>query len=69
MKARIKNAVFAFLKEEDGATMVEYGLMVALIAVICMASVKTVGTDLKNLFDNIAGQLNGGGGGGGGGGK
>ena len=33
-----------FVREEDGATMVEYGLMVALIAVVCIAAVTLVGT-------------------------
>ena len=35
-----------FCKDEEGATMVEYGLMVALIAVACIAAVTLIGTDL-----------------------
>jgi pilus assembly protein Flp/PilA len=44
-------------KDEEGATMVEYGLMLALIAVIAMAAVLGVGNATSTLFTNIAGQL------------
>jgi len=48
-----------FFKEEEGATAVEYGLMVALIAVAIIAAVTTLGGALVNIFndaaDNIAG--------------
>ncbi len=40
-------------KDEDGATMVEYGLMVALIAVVCVATVATLGTTLDGKFQAI----------------
>jgi pilus assembly protein Flp/PilA len=43
-----------FVREEDGATMVEYGLMVALIAVVCIAAVTLVGTSLGTLFGRIS---------------
>ena len=36
-------------RDDDGATMVEYGLMVALIAVVCIAAVTLVGTSLSTL--------------------
>ena len=50
---RIKN----FFKDESGATAVEYGLMVALIAVVIIAAVTTVGTNLRDVFTNVAGSL------------
>ena len=43
--------------EEDGATMVEYGLMLALIAVICIGAVALIGTNASTMFTNIAGSL------------
>jgi len=43
--------------EEKGATAVEYGLMVALIAVAIIAAVTLLGTNLTTLFTNIAGSL------------
>jgi len=42
-----------FVGEEDGATMVEYGLMVALIAVVCIAAVTLVGSSLSSLFGRV----------------
>ena len=38
---------------EEGATMVEYGLMVALIAVVAAGAVKLLGVDVKATFDSI----------------
>jgi pilus assembly protein Flp/PilA len=40
-------------KEEEGASMVEYGLMVGLIAVVCIAAITTLGTTLNTMFTNI----------------
>jgi pilus assembly protein Flp/PilA len=40
--------------EEEGATMVEYGLMVALIALVCVGSVTNIGTALQTVFTNVA---------------
>ena len=42
-----------FVKEEEGATMVEYGLMVALIAVVCILVVTALGTALGTKFDEV----------------
>ena len=39
-----------FFKDEAGATMVEYGLMVALIAVVCITAVALLGTNLSDKF-------------------
>ena len=46
-----------FFKDDEGASMVEYGLLVALIAVVAIAGVILVGQDLLALFNNVAGQL------------
>jgi pilus assembly protein Flp/PilA len=43
-----------FVTGEEGATMVEYGLMVALIAVVCIVAVTAIGTNLSGLFNYIA---------------
>ncbi|MCL1594197.1 MAG: Flp family type IVb pilin [Actinomycetia bacterium] len=39
--------------EEDGATMVEYGLMVALIAVVVAAGALALGNGVDALFDRV----------------
>jgi pilus assembly protein Flp/PilA len=47
----------SMLREEDGATMVEYGLLVALIALVALAAVQTVGTNLSSLFTSVGTSL------------
>ncbi len=47
------------LKQEKGATAVEYGLMVGLIAVVIITAVALLGTKLDGLFDSIGSQLGG----------
>ena len=42
---------------ENGATAVEYGLMVALIAIVIITAVALVGTNLKTVFSTVAGKL------------
>jgi pilus assembly protein Flp/PilA len=46
-----------FLKDEEGVTMVEYGLLAALIAIVCIAAITAVGTELDLVFDYIATKL------------
>jgi pilus assembly protein Flp/PilA len=44
-------------KGEEGATMVEYGLMVASIAVFCLVAVQGLGTAVKGTFTSISAAL------------
>ena len=53
MQSRIQ----AQLKDEKGATMVEYALMVALIAVACVVTVTAVGASANAMFTSIAGSI------------
>jgi pilus assembly protein Flp/PilA len=46
------------LRSEKGATAVEYGLMVALIAIVIIAAVALIGTRLDGVFDTVANSLN-----------
>jgi pilus assembly protein Flp/PilA len=46
-----------FFKDESGASAVEYGLLVALIACVIIATVTTVGKNLNTKFNSVAGQL------------
>jgi len=52
--SRFISQVKKFVKADQGATMVEYGLMVALIAVVCIAAVTTLGTNLSSKFNSAA---------------
>ena len=45
------------LKDDRGASMVEYGLLVALIAVIAIVAVKLVGTKVSSNFSNVGNSL------------
>jgi pilus assembly protein Flp/PilA len=51
---KMQNILERFVKDEGGATAVEYGLLVALIAGVIIAAVTTLGTDLKTTFTNVA---------------
>ena len=48
-----------FIRNEDGATAIEYGLIAGLIAVVIIVAVTTVGTGLKAKFDSIGTSLGG----------
>jgi pilus assembly protein Flp/PilA len=45
------------LKDETGVTAIEYGLIAALVAVVGLASIPTVGTKLAATFTSVAGSL------------
>jgi pilus assembly protein Flp/PilA len=55
-------AVQGRMRDEKGATAVEYGLMVGLIAVVIIAAVTLLGTELRSLFESISSSLSGAGG-------
>jgi pilus assembly protein Flp/PilA len=48
------NKLFAFLRDESGATAIEYGLIAALISVVIITAVTLVGTNLTATFNAIA---------------
>ncbi|HZZ69596.1 MAG TPA: Flp family type IVb pilin [Phenylobacterium sp.] len=49
--------VTRFLKDESGATAIEYGLIAALVAVVLVTALTAVGTNLQNLFQTVATDL------------
>ncbi len=49
--------VLAFLKDEAGATAIEYGLIAAGISVVIIATVNALGTTLNGTFNSISTQL------------
>jgi pilus assembly protein Flp/PilA len=46
-----------FIADESGATLVEYGLLVSLIAAACVVALTTLGSDLKAIFTKIGTDL------------
>ena len=55
LPAKILGTIIA--KKERGATAVEYGIMVALIAAVLITVVTTVGTNMSLMFDSVATKL------------
>lgn len=46
-----------FMKEEDGPTAVEYAVMLALIVVVCLGAIGTIGTNANTQFETISTSL------------
>ena len=46
-----------FLKKEDGPTAVEYAVMLALIIVVCLVAITTLGQQANNTFSNVGNKL------------
>lgn len=53
----MKALINKFLKDEDGATAIEYGLIAALIAVAIITAVTAVGSNLDTTFSEVASAL------------
>ncbi len=47
----------AFLNDESGATMIEYGLIAALVSVAAIAALSIVGDELVKIFGKVSGEL------------
>ncbi len=53
----MRKTILAFLKNESGATAIEYGLIAALIAVVIITGVTAVGTNLSGTFNTLSTNL------------
>jgi pilus assembly protein Flp/PilA len=53
MLQRITHNVVNFLKREDGPTAVEYAVMLALIIVVCITAITTLGTNANKTFTSV----------------
>ncbi len=53
----MRKLVNRFRRDEEGAALVEYGMLVGLIAVICVAAVTLLGQDVSGVFSIIAASL------------
>ena len=47
-----------FVKEEEGATAVEYGVLIALIIAVCIVVIQILGNKINNAFNNVASRIN-----------
>ena len=50
----MKKKLRAFLHDEDGATAIEYGLIIGFIAIAIIASIRPIGGKLNNTFNNAS---------------
>jgi pilus assembly protein Flp/PilA len=53
MLVRLTCPIVAFLKAEDGPTAVEYAVMLALIIVVCIGAITTLGTNANTTFSSV----------------
>ena len=49
----LKNVIRKLVNNEDGAALVEYGMLVALIAALCVVAVKAIGTKISTGFTAV----------------
>jgi pilus assembly protein Flp/PilA len=54
---KFTQALVSFLKNEDGPTAVEYAVMLALIIVVCITAVATLGSNARNTFTTVSQQV------------
>ena len=52
--------IIAFIRDEEGATAVEYGLLAALIAAVIVAAVSALGTTLSDAFTKVSNSISSG---------
>ena len=57
MLSTLKNSLIHCVRDEEGASLVEYVLLVALIAVVCIAAVTLLGQAAKGKFETTAGEI------------
>lgn len=43
-----------FIRDEEGATLAEYGLLLATIAVVCLAAITLLGTQISSMFTGVS---------------
>ncbi len=55
--AQVVKAMYRLLVSEDGPTAVEYAVMLALIVVVCLAAIGSIGTNAKTTFQSVADSL------------
>jgi pilus assembly protein Flp/PilA len=53
----MKSVMQRFIQDEEGATLLEYGMLVLLIAVLCIAAIKSIGTKISAGFTTINSNL------------
>ncbi|MCE9555961.1 MAG: Flp family type IVb pilin [Planctomycetes bacterium] len=55
--SNLVNKVQRFLVSEDGPTAVEYAVMLALIVIVCLTAINSIGTNANTTFTNVGNSL------------
>ena len=58
LQAFVSKVVSRFVRDERGATMLEYGLLVGLIAIVAIGAIGALGTSLSGFFTDTTAELN-----------
>ena len=59
MLSQTLRSVVRFIQNEDGPTAVEYAVMLALIIVVCVTAISTLGTNANNTFSYVGNAIGG----------
>ena len=57
MMRKLSRKFVSFLKKEDGPTAVEYAVMLALIIVVCIAAITTLGSNANSTFSFVGSSI------------
>jgi pilus assembly protein Flp/PilA len=57
MLSKLRTNLVKFLREEEGPTAVEYAVMLALIIVVCITAITTLGTNANATFQAVGAQV------------
>jgi len=55
----VMNSIKRFLVSEDGPTAVEYAVMLALIVIVCLTAINSIGTNANQTFQDVADSISG----------
>jgi pilus assembly protein Flp/PilA len=50
-------AATKFARDEEGASLVEYGLLLSLVAVVCVAAITALGTSISTMFSSLTNKI------------
>lgn len=53
----LSRSIRAFTQDEEGAALAEYGLLIALIAAVCIIAITALGTKISSVFQVVAGKF------------
>lgn len=54
---RFVSAIRRFLSDSEGAAIVEYGLLILLIAVLCIVAIRVLGSSISNTMNSASNQM------------